>query len=140
MIRPKFIALFFNALVHCAYVMQENSEEFSTMRKILQVAENNHEWEIEEDSSGYEENEELLGVLHLRGKRSPQFAGPECDPDDNDNDMTIPIPMTMANNSDNDMTIPMTMANNSDNDNGRQRPCRPFFINPPFMLTMGELA
>ena len=45
------------------------------MRKVLQVAENDFKWELEDDSSGYEENEELLDVLHLRGKRSPQFAG-----------------------------------------------------------------
>ena len=44
------------------------------MRKVLQVTENDYEWELEDDSSNYEENEELLGEIHLRRKRSPQFG------------------------------------------------------------------
>ena len=48
------------------------------MRKVLQVTDNNHQWELEDDSSRFEENEELLDVINLkRTKRSPLFC-PSC--------------------------------------------------------------
>ena len=49
------------------------------MRKVLQVTDNNHQWELEDDSSRFEENEELLDVINLkRTKRSPLFYSPLC--------------------------------------------------------------